>query len=201
MKVLGYITKRKGFLFISTILVITVLLFNLLIGYRIILRRGERVEKLLLDVAREDKKYTLETLAYSELRRIDEAINSEEYENGAHYVGVTDDKIRVWFGNTNNIKSKNGYTIFGMRINDKKRFYIYKPDEYQDLEFVIKRELLSYKDRANKIGVELDKKIVGEDGSKIYIRARVDLYYEAGNTNPLAYTKEVLKDFELGYEK
>lgn len=201
MKVLGYITKRKGFLFISTILVITVLLFNLLIGYRIILRRGERVEKLLLDVAREDKKYTLETLAYSELRRIDEAINSGEYENGAHYVGVTDDKIRVWFGNTNNIKSKNGYAIFGMRINDKKRFYIYKSDEYQDLEFLIKRELLSYKDRANKIGVELDKKIVGEDGSKIYIRARVDLYYEAGNTNPLAYTKEVLKDFELGYEK
>lgn len=201
MKVLGYITKRKGFLFISTILVITVLLFNLLIGYRIILRRGERVEKLLLDVAREDKKYTLETLAYSELRRIDEAINSGEYENGAHYVGVTDDKIRVWFGNTNNIKSKNGYAIFGMRINDKKRFYIYKSDEYQDLEFLIKRELLSYKDRANKIGVELDKKIVGEDGSKIYIRARVDLYYKVGNTNPLAYTKEVLKDFELGYEK
>lgn len=201
MKTLTYISKKKGFLFITVTIIITILLFNLLIGYRIIFRKGERIESFYKKIEIDEKVDKLETLAYSELRRVDISINNGEYGTGAEYIGIGKSLERVWFGDTKDRESKTGYQIVSMRINDKNRFYIYKEGEFANFKQLIMRELYSTGNQSNKIGVELKKVILNnENKEKIYFKARVDLYYNYGNKNPAAPNKEVLKDFEVGFE-
>lgn len=194
--------KKRGFLFITTATLMIILLFNLLIGYRIIYRRGERLEQIIDKVSTEDLRYSLETIIYSELRRIDEKINSGEYENGAEYIGYEASLKKVWFGDSNHRRSESGYSIVSMRINDRNRFYVYKVGEFVNYREIIRRELVSVREQLNIIGVEL-KKVISKEGSseKIYILSRVNLYYNSGNKNPANPNREVLKDFEIGFEK
>lgn len=202
MRVLTYIDKRRGFLFITTLVITLIIFLNLLIGYRIIFRRGERVGQIIDRMKIDELRYNLETLTYSELRRIDESVNIEKYKSGAEYIGYIPNIERVWFGDTNSRKSINGYSIKYMKMNDRDRFYVYKEGEFADFKQLIKRELILLGYQANNVGIELEKIITNEEsGEKIYFLARVNLYYKLGNKNPATPDKEVLKDFEVGIKK
>ncbi|WP_300391205.1 hypothetical protein [Fusobacterium sp.] len=89
MGILIYSKKNRGFLFIATTILSIVLLFNLLIGYRIIMRKGEKIEQLERKREIDEIKFNLETLAYSELRRINSEIKAKNCLNGAQYIGKT----------------------------------------------------------------------------------------------------------------
>lgn len=202
MKTSIYHIKNRGFLFITTTVIILILLFNILIGYRIIFRKGERIEQLASKVKIEDLKYSLENLAYSELRRIDKAVNDGEVESGAEYIGYCDGIERVWFGNSESREGIRGYSLVAMKINEKKQIYSYKEGERVDFKTRIRMELLSVGIQENIIGVELEKILINEETQeKIYFKATVNLYYSAGNRNPATPNKEVLKNFEVGLKK
>ncbi len=202
MKISTYIKKTKGFLFITTVTIIVILLFNLLIGYRLIFRKGEKVQQLISNIEDESLKYSLENIIYSELKRVDKRINLGEFESGAEYIGYKEGSDRVWLGNSDSRESQSGYVLVSMRINRKNRFYTYKEGEFTDFKLTIKRELLLVKREEKIIGIEM-KKIVSIEGSKdrIYLCPTVELYYDAGVSEPSDYSKEVLKDFEVGIEK
>lgn len=202
MRILTYIDKRRGFLFITTLVITLIIFLNLLIGYRIIFRRGERVGQIINRMKIDELRYNLETLTYSELRRIDEGVNIEKYESGAEYIGYIPNIERVWFGDTNSRKSINGYSVKYMKMNDRDRFYVYKEGEFADFKQIIRTELYRYARENKVVGIELEKIIINEEsGEKIYFLTRVNLSYKVGVTNPLLFDKEVLKDFEVGIKK
>lgn len=199
MGILIYSKKNRGFLFIATTILSIVLLFNLLIGYRIIMRKSEKIEQLERKREIDELKFNLETLAYSELKRINSEIKVKNYLNGAQYIGKNLEVERVWYGDTTTRRSETGYELIGMILNNKRKFYTYKKDEKVIFRDLIRRELIVIGKQLNIVGVELEKIIRNEEtGEKIYFKARVDLYYQYGNNNPLAPYKEVLKDFEVG---
>lgn len=196
-----YKDKKKGFLFLTISIISTILLINLLINYRIIFRKGERVKEYETKIKIEELTNTLETLAYGELRKIDRLINEGKIVSGAEYIGSNDKSRRVWFGDTENIRSKSGYAIKTIRLNNKNTIYFYKEGEKKKFSEIIGIELIAIGDQLNIIGIEMEKIVYNaKSEEKVYFKARVDLYYESGNKNPLAPYKEVLKDFEVGFK-
>lgn len=200
MQILKKRFKNKGFILISTLILIIFIMGNFLLGYRIIFRKGERLNSNINSISINSQVHNLKILVYDELLRIDSKISSEEYKNGAEYIGVEENFNRVWLGNSKNSFSKNNYQIYKMKINGS-TFYTYKAEAYEDFKEIISYNIMRSGLSENSLIVELRKNFTKtNDNSSILLTAIIQLEYKNGNKDPSSPDVEILKEFVANFE-
>lgn len=200
MQILKKRFKNKGFILISTLILIIFIMGNFLLGYRIIYRKGERLNSNINSISINSQVHNLKILVYDELLRIDIKISSGEYKNGAEYIGVEENFNRVWLGNSNNSFSKNNYQIYKMKINGS-TFYTYKAEVYEDFKEIISYNIMRSGLSENSLIVELRKNFTKtNDNSSILLTAIIQLEYKNGNKDPSSPDVEILKEFVANFE-
>lgn len=200
MQILKKRFKNKGFILISTLILIIFIMGNFLLGYRIIYRKGERVNSNINSISINSQVHNLKILVYDELLRIDIKISSGEYKNGAEYIGVEENFNRVWLGNSNNSFSKNNYQIYKMKFNGS-TFYTYKAEVYEDFKEIISYNIMRSGLSENSLIVELRKNFTKtNDNSSILLTAIIQLEYKNGNKDPSSPDVEILKEFVANFE-
>lgn len=200
MQILKKRFKNKGFILISTLILIIFIMGNFLLGYRIIYRKGERLNSNINSISINSQVHNLKILVYDELLRIDGKISSGEYKNGAEYIGVEENFNRVWLGNSNNSFSKNNYQIYKMKFNGS-TFYTYKAEVYEDFKEIISYNIMRSGLSKNSLIVELKKNFTKtNDNSSILLTAIIQLEYKNGNKDPSSPDVEILKEFVANFE-
>lgn len=200
MQILKKRFKNKGFILISTLILIIFIMGNFLLGYRIIYRKGERLNSNINSISINSQVHNLKILVYDELLRIDGKISSGEYKNGAEYIGVEENFNRVWLGNSNNSFSKNNYQIYKMKFNGS-TFYTYKAEVYEDFKEIISYNIMRSGLSKNSLIVELRKNFTKtNDNSSILLTAIIQLEYKNGNKDPSSPDVEILKEFVANFE-
>ena len=200
MQILKKRFKNKGFILISTLILIIFIMGNFLLGYRIIFRKGERLNSNINSISINSQVHNLKILVYDELLRIDGKISSGEYKNGAEYIGVEENFNRVWLGNSNNSFSKNNYQIYKMKFNGS-TFYTYKAEVYEDFKEIISYNIMRSGLSKNSLIVELKKNFTKtNDNSSILLTAIIQLEYKSGNKDPSSPDVEILKEFVANFE-
>lgn len=200
MQILKKRFKNKGFILISTLILISFIMGNFLLGYRIIYRKGERLNSNINSISINSQVHNLKILVYDELLRIDIKISSGEYKNGAEYIGVEENFNRVWLGNSNNSFSKNNYQIYKMKFNGS-TFYTYKAEVYEDFKEIISYNIMRSGLSENSLIVELRKNFTKtNDNSSILLTAIIQLEYKNGNKDPSSPDVEILKEFVANFE-
>lgn len=200
MQILKKRFKNKGFILISTLILIIFIMGNFLLGYRIIFRKGERLNSNINSISINSQVHNLKILVYDELLRIDGKISSGEYKNGAEYIGVEENFNRVWLGNSNNSFSKNNYQIYKMKFNGS-TFYTYKAEVYEDFKEIISYNIMRSGLSKNSLIVELRKNFTKtNDNSSILLTAIIQLEYKNGNKDPSSPDVEILKEFVANFE-
>lgn len=200
MQILKKRFKNKGFILISTLILIIFIMGNFLLGYRIIYRKGERLNSNINSISINSQVHNLKILVYDELLRIDSKISSGEYKNGAEYIGIEENFNRVWLGNSNNSFSKNNYQIYKMKFNGS-TFYTYKAEVYEDFKEIISYNIMRSGLSENSLIVELRKNFTKtNDNSSILLTAIIQLEYKNGNKDPSSPDVEILKEFVANFE-
>lgn len=173
---------------------------NFLLGYRIIYRKGERLNSNINSISINSQVHNLKILVYDELFRIDSKISSGEYKSGAEYIGLEENFNRVWLGNSNNSFSKNNYQIYKMKINGS-TFYTYKAEAYEDFKEIVSYNIMRSGLSENSLIVELRKNFTKtNDNSSILLTAIIQLEYKNGNKDPSSPDVEILKEFVANFE-
>lgn len=200
MQILKKRFKNKGFILISTLILIIFIMGNFLLGYRIIYRKGERLNSNINSISINSQVHNLKILVYDELLRTDSKISSGEYKNGAEYIGIEENFNRVWLGNSKNSFSKNNYQIYKMKINGS-TFYTYKAEVYEDFKEIISYNIMRSGLSKNSLIVELRKNFTKtNDNSSILLTAIIQLEYKNGNKDPSSPDVEILKEFVANFE-
>lgn len=193
--------KNRGFLLISTVILIIVLISNLLLSYLIILRKGQRIETAISNSSIDAQVHNLQVLAYDELRRIDRAVLDGKVSSGSEYVGISEDGNRVWFGNSKKSYSKNNYFLNKLRYDNKNIYASATSTSNVDFKQLIERELRSAIEHDGIITVELLKKMSNDkDKELVVITAKVELEYHSGNKKPAFPDNETLKELVVNLE-
>lgn len=192
--------KNRAFILIGTLILIVFILGNFLLGYRIIYRKGERLSSYFSTISIDSQVHNLQTLAYDELKRIDEEISSVNYQSGAEYIGFEENFNRVWFGNSKNSYSFNGYLLYRIRFNGK-TCYKYGDGDNKNFKEIILVNLYSYPYTNNIVTIEMKKTLTNpKANNQVSLLAKVDIEYEKGNKNPLTPNSEKLKEFVVNFE-
>lgn len=192
--------NNRAFILVTTLILITFIFGSFLLGYRIIYRKGERLNSYFSTVESNSQIHNLKTLIYDELIRIDKAVSSREYENGLEYIGFEKNSNRVWFGDSENGYSENRYLLYRIRFNGKV-CYKYSNGEKKNFKEIILTNLYSYPYTKNIVTIEMKKIIHNpKDNSVVSFLAKIELEYEKGNKNPLAPNLETLKEFVVSFE-
>lgn len=194
-------SKNKAFILIGTLILTLFLYWSFLIGYRIIFRKGERLNSYFSTISVDSEIHNLRVLAYDELLRLDNAISLGNYKSGAEYIGTDNIYKRVWFGNNSNNYSKNRYMLYRIRFNGK-TCYTYGDSGKINFKEIILINLYSYSYTNNTVSIEMKKNLTNsKDKSVVSFLAKINLEYEKGNKNPLNPNVESLKEFVVYLEK
>lgn len=195
-------SKNKAFILISVVFLITFLLGNLLIGYLIVIRKGQRLESILSNFSYETDVHNLEILAYDELRRIDKAISTGQVKDGSEYIASHSKFGKVWLGNSQDSYSTNRYHLNRMRY-DNKTFYLYSENEEKvNFQQIMEMELRAVYSHDAVITIEMKKTFVNSvDRRKITLLAKIDLEYHSGNKNPSKPDSEKFKEIVINFER
>ena len=192
--------KNRAFILVITLILITFIFGSFLLGYRIIYRKGERMNSYLSTVESTSQVHNLKTLIYDELIRIDKSISSGEYENGLEYIGFEKNSSRVWFGDGENSYSENRYLLYRIRFNNKS-CYKYSDGEKKNFKEIILIKLLSSLEDKNIVTIEMKKTLHNpKDDTLVSFLAKIELEYEKKNKNPLTPNLERLKEFVVNFE-
>ena len=185
--------KNRAFILIGTLILIVFILGNFLLGYRIIYRKGERLNSYFSTISIDSKVHNLQTLAYDELKRIDKEISSGNYQSGAEYIGFEENFNRVWLGNSKNSYSFNRYLLYRIRFNGK-TCYKYGDGDNKNFKEIILVNLYSYPYTNNIVTIEIKKTLTNpKANNQVSLLAKVDIEYEKGNKNPLTPNSEKLR--------
>ena len=192
--------KNRAFILIGTLILIVFILGNFLLGYRIIYKKGERLNSYFSTISIDSKVHNLQTLAYDELKRIDKEISSGNYQSGAEYIGFEENFNRVWLGNSKNSYSFNRYLLYRIRFNGK-TCYKYGDGDNKNFKEIILVNLYSYPYTNNIVTIEMKKTLTNpKANNQVSLLAKVDIEYEKGNKNPLTPNSEKLKEFVVNFE-
>lgn len=192
--------KNRAFILIGTLILIVFILGNFLLGYRIIYKKGERLNSYFSTISIDSKVHNLQTLAYDELKRIDKEISSGNYQSGAEYIGFEENFNRVWFGNSKNSYSFNRYLLYRIKFNGK-TCYKYGDGDNKNFKEIILVNLYSYPYTNNIVTIEMKKTLTNpKANNQVSLLAKVDIEYEKGNKNPLTPNSEKLKEFVVNFE-
>lgn len=192
--------KNRAFILVTILILITFIFGSFLLGYRIIYRKGERLNSYFSTVESNSQIHNLKTLIYDELLRIDKAVSSGEYKNGLEYIGFEKNSNRVWFGDSENGYSENRYLLYRIRFNGKV-CYKYSNGEKKNFKEIILTNIYSYPYTKNIVTIEMKKTLHNpKDNSIVSFLAKIELEYEKGNKNPLAPNLETLKEFVVSFE-
>lgn len=192
--------KNRAFILIGTLILIVFILGNFLLGYRIIYRKGERLNSYFSTISIDSQVHNLQTLAYDELKRIDKEISSGNYQSGAEYIGFEENFNRVWLGNSKNSYSFNRYLLYRIRFNGK-TCYKYGDGDNKNFKKIILVNLYSYPYTNNIVTIEMKKTLTNpKANNQVSLLAKVDIEYEKGNKNPLTPNSEKLKEFVVNFE-
>ena len=175
--------KNRAFILIGTLILIVFILGNFLLGYRIIYKKGERLNSYFSTISIDSKVHNLQTLAYDELKRIDKEISSGNYQSGAEYIGFEENFNRVWLGNSKNSYSFNRYLLYRIRFNGK-TCYKYGDGDNKNFKEIILVNLYSYPYTNNIVTIEMKKTLTNpKANNQVSLLAKVDIEYEKGNKN------------------
>ncbi|WP_410208475.1 hypothetical protein [Fusobacterium sp.] len=204
MKIFHTTLKNKGFLIIAVSTIITIIIACFLMGYRQIINRSKRVNSFFYSEKAKCQLENLKIFTYDELFRIDRKINNGECNDGAEFVGKTNGN-KIWFLNSGNCISDNGYYISRLFYSNSKIrkvcFYKKKNSSGTNLKTLIQRELYRSSKSDQRIYVELTKEFFIENTKKkIVTKALVTLEYKIKNRNVTNPDKEILKEFVASLE-
>lgn len=200
MQILKKSLKNRAFILIGTLILIVFISGSFLLGYRIIYRKGERLSSYFSSISIDSQVHNLQILTYDELKRIDKEISSGNYQSGAEYIGFEKNFSRVWFGNSKNSYSFNGYLLYKIKFNGK-TCYKYGNGDNENFKEVILVNLYSTPIGDHIFTVEMKKTLSNsKDSNKVSFLAKVDIEYKKGNRNPLTPNSEKLKEFVVNFE-
>lgn len=192
--------KNKAFILVTTLILITFIFESFLLGYRIIYKKGQKLDSYFSTIEYNSQVHNLKTLIYDELLRIDKAISSGKYESGLEYIGFEKNNNRVWFGKCDNSYSENRYFLYRIRFNGK---ICYRQSDLEKKSFkdIILTNLLSSPYEKNIVTIEMKKTLYNpKNDNVVSFLAKIDLEYERKNKNPLTPNLEILKEFVVNFE-
>lgn len=191
--------KNKGFLLIITSTLILAILSSFLIGYRIILRKGAKIQSFHEKNIFSEIKQNLETLIYDEIYKIDKLVSNGYYKSHVEYVSITENNRPVW-QETSLKNTKNGFLLEKINFHNAK---IYKERASINILKLMKENLTNKNDNTIRIfEITLSKKIKKLSTSEAFnIKAILRLEYNFKNNDIFNPDKEILKEYVISFDK
>lgn len=201
MKILGKNTKNKGYLIISTSILITILTGFFLLNYKIIIKKSKRLSSLYLKSETKTKSSYLEVFIWDEIYRIDKLVSSQIYPTHLEYIINDSINKRPWLINNGNGYSDNGFCISEMRFNGN-LFYSQKTTNSKNFLELMKKSFLSSSSYEKNIFLIKMTKIFENSVTNeiLSFSAIVNIEYDPRNKDIYNPNREILKEYVIKFE-
>lgn len=176
------ISKNRGFISISIVIVILAILGNYFLSYNIILNKSKRLQKTLHKTFEDDVEYNLKVFSFDEIYRIDRSISNGKYKNPLEFLVNVDENSKLWC-EKEKILSDNGFLIYSAAFRGE-TFYKLNDPKNNDFLNSFKQMLKIRLYKKFKIEVikyyKIDEKIEDKEGI-ISVKGKISLEYKDKN--------------------